>query len=109
MKIKASKSNQTTSGTGTVEREDANGHKRSIAISSRLTEIEPRRSALTLTKPVKTKQPDVVEAAPTTRLHREPTQEAVEQRAYELWLERGGNEVVNWLEAEAELRANAKD
>lgn len=37
----------------------------------------------------------------------EPTHEAIAARAYELWLERGGNDIVNWLEAENELRQAA--
>lgn len=34
----------------------------------------------------------------------EPTHEAIAARAYAIWLERGGNDVVNWLQAENELR-----
>jgi hypothetical protein len=35
------------------------------------------------------------------------TPQAIAEAAYYLWLERGGNEVVNWLEAEATLKARA--
>ncbi len=34
-----------------------------------------------------------------------PTRAEIEEAAYRLWLSRGGNEVVNWLEAERTLRA----
>lgn len=37
----------------------------------------------------------------------EPTHEEIAARAYELWLERGGNDIVNWIEAESELRQAA--
>lgn len=37
----------------------------------------------------------------------EPTHEEIATRAYELWLERGGNDIVNWIEAESELRQAA--
>jgi hypothetical protein len=35
---------------------------------------------------------------------REVSTQAVAEAAYFLWLQRGGNQVVNWLEAEAALR-----
>lgn len=35
----------------------------------------------------------------------EPSQADIAQRAYEIWLERGGASVANWLEAERQLRA----
>lgn len=34
------------------------------------------------------------------------TQQAIAEAAYFLWQQRGGNEVVNWLEAEATLRTH---
>lgn len=34
----------------------------------------------------------------------EPSQAEIAQRAYEIWLERGGASVANWLEAERQLR-----
>jgi len=34
------------------------------------------------------------------------TPEAIAQAAYFLWLERGGNEVMNWLEAERRLASS---
>jgi hypothetical protein len=43
------------------------------------------------------------EAAPKP----EPSQEAIRARAFALWKERGGSAVENWLQAEAELRAQA--
>ena len=36
-----------------------------------------------------------------------PTAQAIAEAAYFLWLQRGGNETVNWLEAERMLRAKA--
>jgi hypothetical protein len=38
----------------------------------------------------------------------QPTREAIAEAAYFLWLRRGGNELVNWLEAEASLRAKSR-
>lgn len=35
------------------------------------------------------------------------TREQIAQEAYYLWQKRGGNETVNWLEAEAALKARA--
>lgn len=34
----------------------------------------------------------------------EPTRAAIAEAAYFLWLQRGGNETANWLEAETSLR-----
>lgn len=46
-----------------------------------------------------------VEAKPQAgRDARQITSQAVSEAAYYLWLRRGGNDVVNWLEAEAMLR-----
>jgi len=36
-----------------------------------------------------------------------PAREAIAEAAYFLWLRRGGNEIVNWLEAEATLRSSS--
>jgi hypothetical protein len=36
-----------------------------------------------------------------------PLPEAIRARAYALWKERGGSAMENWLQAEAELRAQA--
>ena len=38
----------------------------------------------------------------------QPTREAIAEAAYFLWLKRGGSEVLNWLEAEAALRAKTR-
>lgn len=38
----------------------------------------------------------------------QPTREAIAEAAYFLWLRRGGNETVNWLEAEATLRGKVQ-
>ncbi len=38
----------------------------------------------------------------------EPTVDQIAAAAYFLWLERGGNETVNWLEAERMLKTNAR-
>ncbi len=34
----------------------------------------------------------------------EPTHDAIRARAFQIWKERGGSAVANWLQAEAELR-----
>jgi hypothetical protein len=34
----------------------------------------------------------------------QPTREAIAEAAYFLWLQRGGDELVNWIEAEAMLQ-----
>lgn len=34
----------------------------------------------------------------------EPSRDQIAREAYFLWLRRGGNEVVNWLEAESQLK-----
>jgi len=39
-----------------------------------------------------------------TEYQQQPPREAVAQAAYFLWMERGGDETTNWLEAEAALR-----
>jgi len=39
----------------------------------------------------------------------EPTVDEIAQEAYLIWLQTGGNEVVNWLEAEARLRSRVAD
>ncbi|HMN94942.1 MAG TPA: hypothetical protein PKC43_00610 [Phycisphaerales bacterium] len=40
---------------------------------------------------------------------REPTHDDIAREAHLIWLERGGNDVVNWLEAEARLRGRSVD
>ena len=45
-----------------------------------------------------------VEAKPT-RI--EISQQAIAEAAYYLWLQRGGDEISNWLEAERQLRQTA--
>ena len=45
-----------------------------------------------------------------TSANHAPSHEEIQRRAYEIYLERdgfGGNELDDWLEAEAELRRNA--
>jgi hypothetical protein len=45
--------------------------------------------------------------SPASRAHRNPTADAIEARAYEIFVERGGapgNPVDDWRRAEAELR-----
>lgn len=39
----------------------------------------------------------------------EPTVDEIAQEAYLIWLQTGGNDVVNWLEAEARLRSRVAD
>ena len=46
-----------------------------------------------------------VELKPKTR---EITNAAIAEAAYFLWQQRGGNEIDNWLDAEATLKANLK-
>lgn len=57
-------------------------------------------SAHAHTSPTTTRQA-TVEAKPMPHV---VTTQAIAQAAYFLWLERGGNEIVNWLEAEAMLK-----
>ncbi|MEK6299907.1 MAG: DUF2934 domain-containing protein [Acidobacteriota bacterium] len=50
-------------------------------------------------------------AADAASIQGEPSTEAIAQRAYEIFLERGGshgNDSDDWLHAELELRANTK-
>lgn len=64
--------------------------------------VEPRRSAIPL--PSSSRPSTQVEPQP-----RSVSEDAVRNRAYELYLQRGatpGNDVGDWLQAERELRAN---
>ncbi len=45
-----------------------------------------------------------VATAPVAAAPAEPTQDAIRQRAFELWRAHGGASLDNWLRAEAELR-----
>lgn len=52
-----------------------------------------------------------VSATPADAAQVEPSTEAIAQRAYEIFLERGsahGNDSDDWLQAELELRANTR-
>lgn len=58
----------------------------------------------TQTAPVRSTRGSTLEAKPMTN-HQTITAQAIAEAAYFLWLRRGGNEVVNWLEAEAMLQS----
>jgi hypothetical protein len=61
--------------------------------------------------PAPTHTPLQAASRPVTRLELkpgEPTPQAIAEAAYFLWQKRGGNETVNWLEAEATLRRTRK-
>jgi hypothetical protein len=63
----------------------------------------PARATTAKNAPVTTRSStSTVEAKPA-----EVSRQAVAEAAYYLWLQRGGNETVNWLEAEAALRRKA--
>lgn len=50
-------------------------------------------------------KPEPVVEAITVLPAAAPSQSDIAQRAYEIWLERGGASVGNWLEAERQLRS----
>jgi hypothetical protein len=67
----------------------------------------------TSSAPASLSKPAAETLKPTSKVEwkpgtREPTQQAIAEAAYFLWRERGGSEVVNWLEAEARLRRQAQ-
>ena len=65
---------------------------------ARTRPVVPRASGSTITT--------TVEAKPMTG-NDCMTRQAIAEAAYFLWQQRGGNELVNWLEAEAMLKQNA--
>ncbi len=56
-------------------------------------------------------QPSKPGSGEAAKLRRLPDEEAIRQRAHEIWLSRGGgsgHEMDDWLEAERELRSGKK-
>ena len=75
----------------------------------------PAKSQTTVTPAGPTSKPMTkVEAKPGVNLSvndgRRPAREAIAEAAYFLWLQRGGSDITNWLDAEALLarRVNAR-
>lgn len=76
--------------------------------SKRATKAPAAKNTVRAAAPPTPTTQSVVESKSRPRRSSEPTHDEIAARAYELWLERGGNEIVNWLEAENELRQTAK-
>ena len=88
-----------------------------MAVSNRPGIPSPRKQTTALKPPAAATPSRVPPAAPRPTQQFEakpkprpaaPSPQAVAEAAYFLWLQRGGNEVDNWLEAEATLRAKAE-
>ena len=73
--------------------------------SSRTKKSAPARKSASLARQSNAHVATTLETKPSPMTNG-VTQQAIAEAAYFLWQQRGGNEVVNWLEAESMLRQN---